>query len=257
MERLTEKQKHILQTKLCDMKRRCNNPKDKFYKDYGGRGIKICSEWMDKKKGHENFQKWALSSGWKEGFSIDRIDVNGDYEPSNCRWATPKEQANNRRNNLYVTIHGVTKTSTEWAEEIGITENSFALRVKSGWSEERLLEPKTKPLKMSKAEMAREIRSWRKAEEKGLLFRLPCKIGDTVYFPSETDGECEPYVDVGKVFAIGIDERRVMWISVRYESGLKYYHTSDDFGKTVFLTREEAEKSLAEMGEQVCIRQKM
>ena len=74
----------------------------------------------------------------------------------------------------------------------------------------------------------------------------PCKVGDTVYFPVETDGECEPYVEVGTVFAIGIDEMHTMWISARYESGLKYYHTSDDFGKTVFLTKEEAEKALAE-----------
>jgi hypothetical protein len=72
----------------------------------------------------------------------------------------------------------------------------------------------------------------------------PCKVGQTVYFPMETNGECEPYVDVGTVFAIGIDERHTMWISVRYESGLRYYHTSDDFGKTVFLTREEAERAL-------------
>lgn len=74
----------------------------------------------------------------------------------------------------------------------------------------------------------------------------PCKVGDTVYFPMETDLECEPYVDVGTVFSIGIDERHTMWISVRYKSGLRYYHTSDDFGKTVFFTREEAKKALAE-----------
>lgn len=72
----------------------------------------------------------------------------------------------------------------------------------------------------------------------------PCKVGDTVYLPMETDGECEPYVDVGTVFAIGIDESCTIWISVRYESGLKYYHTSDDFGKTVFFTREEVEAVL-------------
>ena len=77
----------------------------------------------------------------------------------------------------------------------------------------------------------------------------PCKGGDTVYFPMETNGECEPYVDVGTVFSIGIDERHTMWISVRYESGMNYYHTSSGFGKTVFLTREEAEKALAERSE--------
>lgn len=79
MERLTEKQRHILQQKLCDMKRRCYNPEEKFYKDYGGRGIKVCDEWMDKKEGHSNFQKWAVENGWEEGRSIDRIDVNGNY----------------------------------------------------------------------------------------------------------------------------------------------------------------------------------
>lgn len=74
----------------------------------------------------------------------------------------------------------------------------------------------------------------------------PVKIGQTVYLPCETDGECEPYVDVGTVFAIGIDEGHTMWISVRYESGLRYYHTLDDFDKTIFITREDAEKALAE-----------
>lgn len=83
MERLTEKQRHILQQKLCDMKRRCYNPEEKFYKDYGGRGIKVCDEWMDKKEGHGNFQKWAVENGWEEGRSIDRIDVNGNYKAMN------------------------------------------------------------------------------------------------------------------------------------------------------------------------------
>ena len=79
--------------------------------------------------------------------------------------------------------------------------------------------------------------------ENGVIV-LPCKVGDIVYFPMETNGECEPYIDVGLVFNIAIDERLTMWISVRYESGLKYYHTSGDLGKTVFLVREEAEQAL-------------
>ena len=79
------------------------------------------------------------------------------------------------------------------------------------------------------------------------MIEFPCKVGDTVYFPMETDGECNPYVDVGTVFALGIDERHTIWISVRYESGMRYYHTSDDFGKTVFLAQEEAEAALAKM----------
>lgn len=81
--------------------------------------------------------------------------------------------------------------------------------------------------------------------DKSRLIELPCKAGDVVYFPLP-DGDCETYVDVGAVFAIGVDALHTMWISARYESGLKYYHTSEDFGKTVFLTREEAEAALAE-----------
>lgn len=225
MERLTEKQRHILQQKLCDMKRRCYNPEEKFYKDYGGRGIKVCDEWMDKKEGHSNFQKWAVENGWEEGRSIDRIDVNGNYEPNNCRWATPEEQANNRRNNNYVTINGVTKTTSEWARQIGISQNAFTGRINSGWTGEELLKPKFKPLKMSKAEMAKEIRAWRNVEEQGLLVRLPCKVGTEVYY------------------ILGIPNKTPCTI----DKCVFELSDIDKIGESLFLTREEAEKKLEEM----------
>ena len=247
MERLTEKQRHILQQKLCDMKRRCYNPEEKFYKDYGGRGIKVCDEWMDKKEGHSNFQKWAVENGWEEGRSIDRIDVNGNYEPSNCRWATPEEQANNRRNNNYVTINGVTKTTSEWARQIGISQNAFTGRINSGWTGEELLKPKFKPLKMSKAEMAKEIRAWRNAQEQGLLVRLPCKVGTEVfcYFPGDSHyTKCQiKKIEIcpsifGNIcyFAESVAQRGCC---------CRYY--DNEFGKFLFLTREEAEKKLEGM----------
>ena len=87
---------------LISMIERCENPNRPNYKYYGGRGIKVCKEWHSPTK----FYDWAVKNGHKPGLSIERIDVNGDYCPENCRWATPKEQANNRRNTHYVIYNG-------------------------------------------------------------------------------------------------------------------------------------------------------
>lgn len=78
------------------MKRRCQNPHTMWYEQYGGRGIKVCDEWQE----YMPFRKWAMDNGYAEGLSIDRIDVNGDYCPKNCRWVDMKTQQNNRRNNI-------------------------------------------------------------------------------------------------------------------------------------------------------------
>ena len=108
------------------MKRRCNNPKSQSYKDYGGRGIKVCNEWQKFKP----FYEWAMENGYTDELTIDRIDVNGNYEPSNCRWATPLEQGSNKRNNRNITYNGITKTLAQWSRETGLSQVVILDRLK-------------------------------------------------------------------------------------------------------------------------------
>ena len=119
------------------IKERCNNSKDKAFHNYGGRGIKISDEWNT----FEKFEEWAYQSGYQEGLWIDRIDNDKDYSSNNCRWATPKEQQNNKRNCLYITIGGITKTATEWADISGINRATIYRRVKVGLKENDILKP--------------------------------------------------------------------------------------------------------------------
>ena len=132
--------KHNLsKTKLfkvwCGMKDRTLNKNDKHYKNYGNRGIKICNEWLEDFK---CFYDWALNNGYKEGLTIDRINVNGDYEPNNCRWITWKEQENNRTNNHYITYNGETHTMKQWSEILGIKYTTLSMRLNTRhWSIER------------------------------------------------------------------------------------------------------------------------
>lgn len=99
------------------MKGRCENPKRQNYKNYGGRGIKVCTEWQ--KAG--NFVLWALTHGYAKGLQLDRIDNNRDYCPENCHFVTPKENSRNRRNTKRLTVNGETKTVVEWCEQLGLS----------------------------------------------------------------------------------------------------------------------------------------
>lgn len=96
------------------MKNRCNNPKVENYCNYGGRGIKVCDEWQHSSY---SFIRWAIDNGYKEGLQLDRIEVNGNYEPTNCRFVTPMVNTQNRRNTINLTINGETKCVSEWLRE--------------------------------------------------------------------------------------------------------------------------------------------
>ena len=120
------------------MKARCSNPNDSRFKDYGGRGIKVCSRWL------ESFQNFYKDMGDKpEGKSLDRMDNDKGYNSDNCRWATPKEQTNNMRNNIFLTYRGLTLSLREWSKKSGIKYQTLFYRLRKGWKVERILINKT------------------------------------------------------------------------------------------------------------------
>lgn len=109
---------------------RCNNTLSKNYNGYGGRGILVCSEWMD----FDGFKKWALKNGYKESLTIERIDNDGDYAPYNCRWATIEEQSYNKRTTIRVTIDGITMCLAEATKIHGIRYETARKRIVNlGW----------------------------------------------------------------------------------------------------------------------------
>lgn len=120
------------------MLQRCYNPSRPKYKDYGGRGIGVCDEWRHDVKA---FYEWAMSHGYADDLTIDRIDVNGNYEPSNCRWITIAEQSYNKSTSRLVTYKGETKTIAEWAKIKNIkTVTLWSRIVKSKWDIEKAIE---------------------------------------------------------------------------------------------------------------------
>ena len=127
------------------IKSRCYTKANKAYNRYGGRGISMCQEWKDN---FVAFYKWAMDNGYLDDLSIDRINVNGNYEPSNCRWSTPKEQSDNIRCNILITIGNETLDLQQWCDKIGIKRSTVNTRVRMcGWSYERAL---TTPIRAHK-----------------------------------------------------------------------------------------------------------
>ena len=120
--------KSVLYKRWTAMRKRCNNPNNSDYPHYGGRGIRVCEEWQD----YTAFKDWALSHGYSDDLSLDRIDVNGNYEPSNCRFVSMKEQCNNRSNNIFIMYNGKQYTLAELAEANDIQYGTLYARVKRG-----------------------------------------------------------------------------------------------------------------------------
>lgn len=107
------------------MFQRCTNPNSKGYQYYGGKGIKICDEWHD----WERFKQWSLSNGYQDALTIDRIDTNGNYEPSNCRWVDTIVQANNKTTNKYITFNNKTQSLAEWCRELNLDYDRTKQRI--------------------------------------------------------------------------------------------------------------------------------
>lgn len=122
-----------------DLKQRCHNKHNKRYKHYGGRGIKVCDEWRND---FIAFYDWSINNGYQDDLTIDRIDVNGNYEPNNCRWVTRKQQMRNTTRNRYITINSETHCLSEWCEILGLNDRTVRSRLHSGWTIEKALEVK-------------------------------------------------------------------------------------------------------------------
>jgi hypothetical protein len=123
------------------MRKRCNRVDSPSYKNYGGRGIRVCDEWNES---FDAFVLWCAENGWRPRTSIERIDNDGHYEPSNCRFANAKEQGRNRRSNRLVTAFGVTMSVSEWADRYGIYHRTVIGRLNRGWSPERAVSIKAR-----------------------------------------------------------------------------------------------------------------
>lgn len=119
-----------------NMKKRCYNERHESYKYYGAKGVIVCDEWLHD---FDAFKSWAMAHGYQDDLTIDRIDINGNYSPDNCRWVSPKGQARNRSSNHLITYNGITLSITEWAERLNMNIKTLTRRLNFGWSIEQAL----------------------------------------------------------------------------------------------------------------------
>jgi hypothetical protein len=137
--------KHPLHRVWGGMIARCENPKRPYYYLYGGRGIKVCKEW---RYDYMSFYRWSMGNGYKfemmdchrNRYTLDRIDINGDYSPENCRWIDYREQNENKRHNLSLTLNGETKRIKEWLQQFNATVPYFYALLREGKNEKEAIE---------------------------------------------------------------------------------------------------------------------
>ena len=139
---LNHKKKNIDNKRLYsiwkNMRCRCYRTNNIGYRNYGAKGVGICEDWLHD---FNSFAKWALENGYEENLTIDRIDVNGNYEPSNCRWSNNEVQQNNKRNCVYIFHDGKTQTIAQWAREKKIPYSTLSYRLTiANWDIESALE---------------------------------------------------------------------------------------------------------------------
>lgn len=133
---------HKLESVWNQMKQRCRNPNNEKYRLYGEKGVEV--KWSS----FSEFREWALNTGYAEGLTIDRIDSDGNYEPDNCRWATPREQANNLSTNRHITAFGETKTVAQWVEDerCPVNYDTLIQRLrKTDWTAEEMVTTPSQP----------------------------------------------------------------------------------------------------------------
>jgi hypothetical protein len=126
-----------------DMKKRCFKPNTTGYIHWGGRGISVCHEWLE----YKSFYDWAISNGYKDFLTIERVDNDGNYEPDNCKWITKGEQSRNTTRNHKVTFNKETMTLSEWSRKMGMSASTLRFRLIHGWSVEKAL---TTPVRKGK-----------------------------------------------------------------------------------------------------------
>lgn len=177
------------------MIQRCENNRREAYKDYGGRGIKVCSEWRND---FASFCEWSVTNGYADNLSIDRIDGNGDYSPQNCRWTTSLQQNNNRRDNRKISFDGEIHTVSEWSRILNINKETIKYRLDANWPINEVLGASHK-----KRPGIHKTPVWFK--KKTIVYKNGVKVG---IFDSRTDAAKHCGISSGEVSACVLGKRK-------------------------------------------------